>query len=127
MPQKGNTVPKGVQMSRKVSHSYTVFEAVDATTTQTSASTNVFGADKLSIHVKFSAANSGTFLVQARNSSKDSWFNVTFNTALTIAAETEALIVMNEVPFEEIRLSWTPSAGSGTMSAYGKIKSQGAG
>jgi hypothetical protein len=104
-----------------------MLENVDATIAQTSGLSSVFGADKLSIHVKFSAPNSGTFTVQAKNSEKDDWFEVIFNSALTITAETEALILLNEVPFESLRLLWAPSAGSGTLTAIYKMKSQGAG
>lgn len=114
-------------MSRKVSHSYTMLNAVAATSTQTSEEVSVFGVDKLSIHAKFSANNSGTFTLQAKNSDSDSWFNVDFNVAMTITAEAETLMLMNEVPFDKIKLTWTPSAGSGTLTAVLKMKSQGAG
>jgi len=113
-------------MSRKVSHSYTMLNAVAATSAQESGVVNVFGVDKLSIHVKFSANNSGTFTVYARNSEDDAWFSVSFNVTPTITADNEALLVMNEVPFHEIKLAWAPSAGSGTMTAVLKMKSVGA-
>ena len=102
-----------------------MFNAVDATATQTSAETSVLGVDKVSIHAKFSANNSGTFTLQAKNGDEDSWFNVDFNVAMTITADNEALLVMNEVPFDRIKLTWTPSAGSGTLTTVLKMKSQG--
>jgi hypothetical protein len=110
---------------RKTVHSYTVFNAVDATTTQTSEKTVVQGIDKLSYHVKFSANNAGTFNVQAQNSDSDTWVNISFNAVMTIAAENEALIIMNEVPFKNLRLVWTPSAGSGTMTAILNMRAVG--
>lgn len=113
-------------MSRKFSHNYRMFNAVVATSTQTSEEVSVLGIDKLSIHAKFSANNSGTFTLQARNSDVDSWFDVDFNVAMTITADNEALLIMNEVPFDKIKLTWTPSAGSGTLTAVLKMKNTGA-
>lgn len=112
-------------MSRKTSHSYAVFNAVDATTNQTSEPTHVGSADKVSYHIKFSANNSGEFFVEAKNSTDDSWFEVTFNADLDITADNEAIFYLNECPFEQLRLRWVPSAGSGTLTTFLKMKSLG--
>lgn len=109
-------------MSRLNTHSFTALGAVAATATQTSISTSVVGVSKLSYHCKFSAANSGAFTVEAQNSDADTWVSVPFNVTMTLTAETEALIVMNEVPFKNLRLVWTPSAGSGTLTAVLSMK-----
>ena len=113
-------------MSRKNTHAYTVFNTVSATATQTSVSTSVQGIDKLSYHCKFSTNNTGTFTVEAQNSDSDTWVSVPFNVAMTITADNEALIVMNEVPFKNLRLVWTPSAGAGTLTTILNMKSVGA-
>lgn len=113
-------------MSRKLTHKYKMFNALNATVSQTSQEVSVMGVDKLSIHVKFSANNSGTFRLQAKNGSDDSFFDVTFNATMTITSDNEALLIMNEVPFDSIKLIWTPSSGSGTMTAVLNMKSLGA-
>lgn len=113
-------------MSRKHSHSFTAFNAVDATTPQTSISTSVMGIDKLSYHIKFSANNSGEFFIEAQNSDTDTWFVVSFNAPMIITADNEAQLIMNECPFKNLRLKWVPSAGSGTITAVLQMRSVGA-
>jgi hypothetical protein len=121
-------------MSRRPVVKYTAFNALSAAATQTqSQPTNVENTDTASYHVKFSAANSGTFRVQARNRDLlpaedilNTWYDVNFGSPLTITAETDVQIVFNELPFKEIRLIWEPSAGSGTVSAYLLMKAKGA-
>jgi len=113
-------------VSRKTTHNYTVFNAVSATTNQTSAETSIQGIDKLSYHVKFSANNTGAFTVEAKNSDSDAWFSIPFNATMSITADNEALLIMNETPFKLIRLNWVPSAGSGTITAILNMRSIGA-
>lgn len=109
-------------MSRLNTHSFTALNAVAATTTQTSISTSVIGVSKLSYHIKFSTNNTGEFFIEAQNSDTDTWFRVTFNSAMTITADNEAQLIMNEVPFKNLRLLWVPSAGSGTITAVISMK-----
>lgn len=106
-------------------HSFIAFNAVAATTTQTSVSTSVQGIDKLSYHIKFSANNTGEFFIEAQNSDTDTWFNLSFNTVMTITADNEAQLIMNEVPFKNLRLKWVPSTGAGTITAILHMKSLG--
>ena len=114
-------------MGRKsLVHSYKMLDAVSASASQTSAATNVEQVDKLSIHCLFSAANTGTLVVQARNGTSDGWYDLDFGSAMTITAETDVQILINECPFTDIRLIWTPSAGSGTMTARLTMKAVGA-
>lgn len=120
-------------MSRKHVVEFQAFTAANATTTQTSPKTNCEQHDSCSYHVKFSAANSGTFTVEARNESYEkqsdselNWYALNFGVPLTIAAETDVQILMNVMDFAEVRLKWAPSAGAGTMSAFLNMKSKGA-
>lgn len=112
-------------MSRKTTHTYTVFNAADATVAQTGAETSVLGVDKASYHVKFSTNNTGTFNVQGRNSDSDTWFNVNFGVSLAVTADNEASLNMFEVPYKYLRLIWTPSSGAGTITAILTIKAVG--
>lgn len=107
-------------------------QSVSATTAQVSASTNVESVDTATINVKFSAPNSGTLTLQARNiqanpnEPEKGWYELNFGSPMTIAAETEVQILLNTMPFSEIRLTWTPTAGAGLMSAFLNMKSVGA-
>jgi hypothetical protein len=114
-------------MGRKsLVHGFKMLDAVAASSAQTSAATNVEQVDKLSIHCLFTNASSGTFIVEARNGSKDGWYALDFGVPLTVTAETNVQIVLNESPFTDIRLTWTPSSASGTMTASLTMKAVGA-
>ncbi len=115
-------------MARKNVHSYTVFSAVAATSAQSNSAspTDVSQIDKCSFHCKFSASNSGTFKVYARNSKSDSFFELDFGSPLTITSESECLIDLQEVNFSDIYLDWAPSSGSGTLTTILHMSSVGA-
>lgn len=113
-------------MSRKLFHRFTVFNALAANTSQIGLSTSTIGADRLAYHIKFTNSVTGTFDIQAKNTDSDSWFSVPFNATMTITADTEALLLMNEVHFSEVRLVWNPSSATGTITANLILKSLGA-
>jgi hypothetical protein len=114
-------------MGRKsVVHGYKMLDAVAASSAQVSQATNVEQVDKLSIHCLFSAASSGTLVVEARNGEKDGWYALDFGAPMTISSQTDVHIVLEENPFTDIRLSWTPSSASGTMTASLTMKAVGA-
>ena len=101
-------------------------DAVDASSTITSGNTDVSQVDKFSIHCKFSANVSGSFTVEAKNSDNDSYYVLDFGSALTLTTASECQIVCNEVPFKLVRLVWTPSAATATLTATLAMKSVGA-
>lgn len=131
-------------MSRKhVVNSYEMFTgtkvatgqanpSVSAAAPQTSKLSNVNSADSATIHVSFSTLNSGTLTVQARNietlpsEPNKAWYDLSFGTPLTVTSETNVQIILNSLSFYEIRLVWTPSSGSGTISAFLNTKVAGA-
>jgi hypothetical protein len=120
-------------MSRRPVVKYIAFDALPASAAQTQVvPTNVENTDSCSYHVKFSAPASGTFTVQAKNAdlrpdqASIAWYDLNFGSPLTITAETDVQIVLNEMPFKEMRLVWTPSSASGTVSAYLLMKAKGA-
>lgn len=87
--------------------------------------------DTCCYHVKFAAPATGEFFVEARNADTESydtsnWFEVNFGAELTITAETDVQILLNELPFKEIRLKWVPDSASSTMDAYLVMKAKGA-
>lgn len=96
----------------------------------TSVETNVEQIDKLSIHVKWSAAGpTGTFTVQARQGSESTdWYDLAFAVPIEVlATDTEIQLVIAETPFREIRLKWAPTnAVSATTKAILTAKAVGA-
>lgn len=120
-------------MSRRPVVKHIAFDALNAAVAQTqNPVTSVENQDTASYHVKFSAPASGTFSVQARNADLRpdqaalAWYDLNFGAPLTITAESDVQIVLNELPFKEMRLVWTPTSASGTMSAYLLMKAKGA-
>ena len=107
-------------------------QSVPATTAQTSVKSTVETLDAATINVKFSAPNSGTLVLQARNIAatdnepEKGWYELNFGSPMTITSETEVQILLNTMPFTDIRLIWTPTAGAGVMSAFLNMKSVGA-
>ena len=118
-------------MSRKHVVKYHSMSNLPAGSAQVSSETNVENLDSCSYHVKFASAASGTFKVQARNADlkttdTTAWYDVNFGTPLTISSETDVQILLNQLPFKEVRLVWTPSSASGLMNAYLVMKTVGA-
>ena len=101
-------------MGRKsVVHSYDMF-AEQATPSMaaslTSNITNVEQIDKISIHCSWAAGPEGSFTVQARNGTKDAWYNLEFSSSTAIvAADDSAQFLFLECPFTDIRLLWVPT------------------
>ena len=131
-------------MSRKpVVNSYEMFTglkasngqvspSVDATILQISKLTNVTPADSATIHINFSAPNTGEITVQARNievgpnEPDRGWYNLSFGAPTIITNESDAQVLLNSLPFYEIRIMWTPTVGAGTISAFLNTKVSGA-
>jgi hypothetical protein len=119
-------------MSRRFVVKYTAFDALPAAVSVTSIVTNVENTDSCSYHIQFANPASGTFKVQAKNADLRTdqaalaWYDLNFGASLTITAEIDVQIVLNELPFKEMRLVWMPSSATGTMSAYLLMKVKGA-
>lgn len=131
-------------MGRKnVLHQYNMFEgqSVDMANSLTSNISNVEQLDKASIHVTWTAGPVGTFVLEARNGGtpqaltalpkakyNDSWYVVDVGSAISITgSDSEFLILLNEMPFTDIRLRYTPTSGSATdLKALLTAKVQGA-
>ena len=93
----------------------------------TSNIVNVQNMDKGSIHVSWAgAAPVGTVVIQSRNGSDDSWSAVSFGSAISVSgASGDHQIIFNELPWTDIRLVYTPTSGTGTLSAIITLKQVG--
>ncbi len=113
---------------RHVVRGYALLTSADLSTTLTSATTNVTSTDKASIIVEWSGTSgTATVTVEARNSDKDSWVTLSFGSAITISgASGDHQLILNETPFEEVRLIVTPSGSTGSVSARLQMNSVGA-
>ena len=94
-----------------------MFDEVDISTSQTSDATNVENLDKASIHIIWSGTSPvGEIKVQARNGEKNSWFDVDFGDTIDITGNSgDHVIIMNSMPFTHLRLTYTSTSGTGTL------------
>lgn len=114
-------------MAKHVINGHIAFDAVSASAAQTTAETSVGQLDKLSYHCKFTQAATGTFVVEAKNGDKDSWYALYFGAPLAISAETDVSINLLELPFQKVRLIWGgDGTNAGTLTVVTSAKAVGA-
>jgi len=122
---------------KNVVRSYKMFDAVTISTTQSSTATNVLNLDNASIQVIWSGGGTpvGTLTVEATNIDPDlpSFDSTTDYVTLTLSGTISVSgnsgnhsIILEEMPFYAIRLTYTSTSGTATMSAYLSSKTIGA-
>lgn len=85
----------------------------------TSRLVHVNELDKASIHCKWVAGPAGTFTVEVQNTEADQWYALDTGQPWAVtSSDSEVQIVLTELPFINLRLVWTPTSGSGTMTSY---------
>lgn len=121
-------------MGRKnIQESYKMFDNVDISGSQTSADTTVKTQDKAFVIIEWSGSSPvGAITVQARNykypvGPDSGWVTLDFGSAIAVSGNTgNHQLVFNEMPFTDIRLVYTSTSGTGTLSAYISSKVVGA-
>jgi hypothetical protein len=96
-----------------------MLNAVDISTTQTSAPTSVINMDKAGIYFEWSGTSPvGVLTVEARNSSDGNWYTLDFGSAMNISGNTGShQIRITELLSYEIRVKYTATSGTGTATA----------
>ena len=104
---------------------YTQFNAVpvSGTNTYNSPSTDINQLDNAGLDVRFVGTMAGTFSVQCSNDNQ-TFTALTFNPGLTqpSGSNLNFLIDLNQVPFRYIRVSYTNTSGSGTLTCLMTVK-----
>ena len=125
-------------MGRKtVVRSYKMFDAVTISTTQSSTATNVLNLDYASIQLIWSGGGTpvGTITIEGTNIDPDlpSFDSTTDYVTLALSGTVSisgnsgnASIILEQLPFHSIRLVYTSTSGTATMSAYLSSKTTGA-
>lgn len=111
-----------------------MLNAVSLGATVTSGATSVKGVDKASILVEWSAGTSpvGTITVEARNGDGDgqtapTWYELDMGSAISVSGSSgNHQLVFNELPFTDLRIKYTRSSGTATMTATITMKAVGA-
>jgi hypothetical protein len=116
-------------MGRKsVVKSYNLIDSGDLSTTFTSNVTNTLNLDKASIHISWTGTSPvGVITVEVRNGENDSYYELQFATTIDITGDSgEHQIILNEMPFTDLRLQYVATSGTGTIDAVYTAKTQGA-
>lgn len=119
-------------MSRKNSISLDLFDSSDASVVNDmsadclSREVEVRNMDKASIHCSWTAGPVGTLQIEAKTHDDEAWFNINAGVAWAISgSDSEAQIVLTELPFTRIRLKFARTSGTGTLEAFMNSKTVG--
>ena len=113
-------------MRKNVIKSFAMLDSISMAANATSSIVNVINLDKASIFIDWSGTSPvGTITVEARNKPVDLnnvedglWYALDFGTPISVAGNTgDHLIVLNELPFDSIRIQYAATSGSGTIDA----------
>jgi diaminopimelate epimerase len=100
---------------------FDLISAANAASTVTSAPLDLGDQKNLSIHVKFSSATLvGTLKLQASNDNTD-WVDITGSSQSVAAGESHIWNIV-DATYRNLRVVWTNSAGTGTLTAAAVIK-----
>lgn len=120
-------------MGRKTTALHKMFDEVDISSTQTSEASSVLGLDYCTIHVTWSGSSPvGTITVEATNDRIDTtdtpvYRELDFGATISVSGNSgEHDLVINELSFNAIRIKYTSSSGTGTMTARLVAKVKGA-
>jgi hypothetical protein len=98
---------------------FKMLDAGDVSGNLQSATTNVLNLDKASISVTWTGSSPvGTLEVLARNGEDDAWSALNFGSAISISGNSgDHRILLNEMPFTDIRIDYTATSGTGSLTA----------
>lgn len=116
-------------MARKnVLKSYKMIDAGDLSGNITSSQTSVINMDKASIVLAWSGTSPiGAVELQARNGEDDAFRALDLGAVVSISGDSgNHRILLNELPFTDIRLVYTATSGTGSVDAIITAKTQGA-
>lgn len=98
-----------------------IIRAQDATIAQNSVPLALGDLTSYSIQVEFSGASAGDLKLQVKNEGGTTWIDLPGSTQAIAAGEAH-MWNTEGAGYEMVRAVWTPTAGVGTISAWGVIK-----
>ena len=83
--------------------------------------------DKASISIQWSGSSPvGTFEILARNGEDDAWQALDFGSVIAVSGNTgDHRVLLNELPFTDIRIDYAATSGTGTVDAIVTAKQVG--
>lgn len=116
-------------MARKhVVYGYKPFDATSIGSSQTSSEIEVGQSDYGSIFLSWTGTSPvGVLEVQAKNGEKGTYRALDFGSAINITGNSGSHdILLNEMPFTHLKLVYTRTSGTGSITANVTFKSRGA-
>jgi hypothetical protein len=101
-------------MTAALTKPYSVFTNISMTSLVSSVAIDVSRLIYGSVSVWWTGTPTGTVIAEAQNGDAP-WIAITGLTATTGGASGNALFTFTILPFEKIRLTYTPSSGTGTL------------
>lgn len=107
-------------MRKNVIKGFSMMDEVDISANATSSTVNVLNLDKASIYIDWAGSSPvGELTVEAKNGENSPWYALDFGVTIDVTGNTgDHLIILNEMPFEQLRIQYASTSGSGTISAY---------
>ena len=107
---------------------FKMLDAADISTNQTSELTNVLKLDQASIILEWSGSSPvGTVTVEARNGSDGNFYELDMGSTISISGNSgNHQLLFSEMPFSDIRLQYTSTSGTGSLTATITSKTVGA-
>lgn len=121
-------------MARKnIVEGYPIINGTSLATSFTSSTSSVKNLDYASIHIEWSGtAPVGVITVEARNGDERNndavadWYLIDMGSVITISgASGDHQLFFDKLPFTDLRLQYTATSGTGTMTAFITSKQSG--
>ena len=102
---------------KRVLTPFTLFSASSMAGTLTSPATSIRTTDNIGIELFYTGTPTGTFTVQGTVDGTN-WRALDFGGAITASGAGDThLITINQCPFDQLRLVYTPTSGAGNLTA----------
>lgn len=106
-------------MAKRIVPGFKIFDAQAMATSSNSVVSNVQNLDKASVLVEWSGTSPvGVLTAQAQNKDDGSWYDLDFGSVINVTGNTGShTLIFNELPFVNLRLAYTATSGTGSLSA----------
>lgn len=110
-----------MSVRKNVTQPFKFFDAADMSGNLVSIESDVSHLDNMGIGMVWTGTPTGTFSIEAKVG-ESPWQDIGLTGITTTGVAGEHVINLNQLPFNKIRISYTATSGSGTLTAYGVAK-----
>lgn len=110
-----------MSVRKNVTLPFKFFDGASMATNQTSIESDVTYLDNMGIGMVWTGTPTGTFSIEAKVG-ESPWQDIGLTGITAAGAAGEHVINLNQLPFNKIRIVYTATSGSGSLTAYGLAK-----